>query len=230
MPSSHWFLGTQSVTHSRPSGVHDWPAGHEPQFSSPPQPSSSVPHFLPEEHCVLGVHAGGGLMHAVPSRLQVAPLGQAPPPPGGPQGMMPPQPSSWKPQIMPVGHVVAGLHGIGSFTQVLSRSQEKPSGHFLQGIGLPQSLTWTPHSCVGGQVVSQKQGTAGCGEVGAGRRGWWRFARRGGRGRQSGRRPLGGPGERVTRRPRGRGALQHSLSTHLLSWQVWDSVQVLGQM
>jgi hypothetical protein len=163
-PASQVVLGMQEATHPRPSGVQDWPPGQAPpalpHCSVPPQPSSSVPHTLPGAHDTLGTHAGTGVMHLVPSRLQTAPPGQLPPSSGGPQAIMPSQPSSLKPHTRPAGHSVAGVQGGFSGTHWCSDVQKVPAGQTPQLMGFPQALVRVPHSWVSGQPVSKRHGTA----------------------------------------------------------------------
>jgi hypothetical protein len=55
----------------------------------PPQPSATLPQFMPAGHCSSGVQAGAPQTFAVPAPPQICPLGQE-----LPQSSTPPQPSA----------------------------------------------------------------------------------------------------------------------------------------
>jgi hypothetical protein len=76
-----------------PAPPQVWPAGQEPQFSMPPQPSSLRPHNSFKLAQVAGVHIGAPQIPGRPPPPQVCDGGHMP------QLTVPPQPSPWMPQL-----------------------------------------------------------------------------------------------------------------------------------
>ena len=78
-----------------PPVVHVWPLAHPPQLRLPPQPLLTIPHSIPNDEQLLGLHTQVPL-------LQDSPLAQLP------QLRLPPQPSVDGPHSIPRDRQLCG--------------------------------------------------------------------------------------------------------------------------
>src|SRR5262245_53348021 len=123
------------------------PAGQAPQSRVPPQPSPTIPQYLPPG----GVQVTAWhIPPPVPQTLATPPPPQVSVPERPPQSIRRPQPSPIMPQYLPPSCWQATgmqLVGSGAHTLAVTAPHVCPPGHAPQSRTRPQPSPTRPHSC-----------------------------------------------------------------------------------
>lgn len=112
--------------------------GAQQRAGKPPTPPPPAPHTKSGGHVLGSKHGCGSHMLLA---LHTCPVGHLPS--SAPQGMVPPQPSSPKPQTAPLSHSVLGTHA-ARLTHVPVGSHVSPALHAPQTTDTPAAAAATP--------------------------------------------------------------------------------------